>query len=76
MCIYISMYIYTFIYLCIYIYIDSSAFFLYVCIVLDLAIKLIWCTGMQGLNARLTRGAHLFPLYISSVVVCKVSVIN
>ena len=25
---------------------------IYICIVLDLAIKLIWCTGMQGIYVR------------------------
>ena len=32
-------------YILVYIYLPS----IYICIVLDIAIKLIWCTGMQGI---------------------------
>ena len=32
-------------------------------IVLDLAFKLIWCTGMQGSYAQLTGGAYLHSIY-------------
>ena len=46
----------------IYISIHLPSFYIY--IVLDLAIKLIWCTVMQGLYARLTGGVHLLPIYI------------
>ena len=39
----------------------------YICIVLDLAIKLIWSTGMQGLYARLPGGSicieYIYSLY-------------
>ena len=36
---------------------------IYKCIVLDIAIKLIWCTSMQGIYAWLTMGVYLHPIY-------------
>ena len=42
-----------------------SASNIYICIVLDPAIKLIWSTGMQGLSAQLTRGRGLSAFNIS-----------
>ena len=75
LCIYIHIYISMHIYMHIYISIHLPSFYIY--IVLDLAIKLIWCTIMQGLYAQLTGGVISFLcIYISSVVVYKASVID
>ena len=69
--IYLHIYIYMHIYICIYIYtyiyIHIHLPPIYICIVLDIAIKLIWCTGIQGLSAQLTRGSsciqYIYALY-------------
>ena len=43
----------------------GSICLLYICIVLDLQMTLIWCTGMQGIYARWTRGSIcLWYLYV------------
>ena len=38
----------------------SSAFYICLCIVLDLGSKLIWCTSMQGINAHWPGGPSAF----------------
>ena len=57
------------IYMCIGLSIYRSA------IALDLAVKRIWCSGMQGIYAQLT-GVSIGPIYLFGVAVFKASMLD
>ena len=56
--------------------------YIYIYIALDVAVKLLWCTGIQGIYAQLTEGSICLlyiciVLYLAvGVAVCKESMLD